>query len=237
MVLTIECTNCDETVERYASDIEGVENVFCSKQCHDEWQRTNAPTDDNAPGWKGGQKIVTCDWCGQEYSDYPSRIDRKDGTYCSQECYGKSREKSPDIDCHWCGDSVEGMPANFRRSERSFCSTECHSEWMSDYMSGPDGPRWRGGESYHPRNYGPNWDEQREKAIERDGHRCMLCDSTNDLVVHHKRPLRTFDRDKHRWWDRANDLRNLITLCRSCHSVVHSNREQYFPDYYNEGEI
>ena len=69
---------------------------------------------------------------------------------------------------------------------------------------------------------GPNWEEQRDRARERDGHRCRWCGAdevARPHHVHHIRPFREF-----RWlpgrndnYRLANELDNLITLCPSCH--------------------
>lgn len=64
--------------------------------------------------------------------------------------------------------------------------------------SGEDHPQWVGGSTY---NYGPNWSQQRQAAIERDNYQCVECGRTRekqielrgyDLYVHHKRPLTSF---------------------------------------------
>ncbi len=69
--------------------------------------------------------------------------------------------------------------------------------------------------SNDPNDYGPNWPGQRDKARARDGYRCQICGvaeqgRTHD--VHHKIPFRRFDS-----YQQANQLANLVTLCRSCH--------------------
>jgi len=234
VTIPIECDACGSDMEKYPSDV--TEHNFCSVECYNDWQRENRGGG-SEPGWKGGKKTATCEHCGTEYEDFPAKINRCEHTYCSRQCAGKGRMAERNVNCHQCGEVVDKPPRRTKRSERNFCSKECLSEWASEFHAGRNGPMWRGGESYHPRNYGPNWDEQRQKAIERAGHRCMMCDSTSDLVVHHKRPLRTFDRDKREWWETANSLDNLLTLCRSCHSIVHQNRKEYSPDYYDEGEV
>lgn len=66
-----------------------------------------------------------------------------------------------------------------------------------------------------PNAYGPNWPEQRQKARARDNYRCQVCgrpESGNSHDVHHKIPFRQFDS-----YREANQLGNLITLCRPCH--------------------
>ena len=44
--------------------------------------------------------------------------------------------------------------------------------------------------------------------LERDGHRCVRCDSTKDLRVHHR--VRVADGGPNALW-------NLVTLCDPCH--------------------
>ena len=60
------------------------------------------------------------------------------------------------------------------------------------------------------------WAEKREQALERDGHRCRLCNTYDNLQVHH----RTYQR-------RGNeDLDDLTTLCKSCHEHFHQKVDQ-----------
>jgi hypothetical protein len=69
--------------------------------------------------------------------------------------------------------------------------------------------------------YGPNWDEKREEAIERDDERCRECGMPrdehrdrfgHDLHVHHLVSLREVGD-----YSEANELENLKTLCAQCH--------------------
>lgn len=78
----------------------------------------------------------------------------------------------------------------------------------------------------HPDEYGPNWREQRSKALERDDYQCVVCGMTDGehtdaygagLHVHHIEPRRTFMEDGVLDYERANRLENLITLCATCH--------------------
>ena len=70
---------------------------------------------------------------------------------------------------------------------------------------------------------GPNWPAMRRLARERDGYRCRHCGAPEredpEHDVHHLRPFREFGyvpgaNDRYL---AANDLSNLITLCRGCH--------------------
>ena len=51
----------------------------------------------------------------------------------------------------------------------------------------------------------------REKCLEAKGEECVACDSTENIVAHHKDG------------DRSNDdLDNLVPLCASCHARLHA---------------
>lgn len=82
-------------------------------------------------------------------------------------------------------------------------------------------------------DYGPNWPEQRRRARERDGFNCRHCQAQETATgrehdVHHIVPFRNFGYapGENDAYLQANDLGNLITLCRSCHARVdHGPRE------------
>lgn len=59
------------------------------------------------------------------------------------------------------------------------------------------------------------WSKVRKAAIERDGNKCLKCGDTDRLEVHHKIPLSAGGGD---------ELSNLETLCKRCHSMVPKNR-------------
>lgn len=71
-----------------------------------------------------------------------------------------------------------------------------------------------------PNDYGPHWQEQRQKVLARDGHKCRMCGGTEIMLhVHHIRPFREFGyvRGQNDNDQQANEIDNLITLCPSCH--------------------
>jgi hypothetical protein len=59
----------------------------------------------------------------------------------------------------------------------------------------------------------PEWQERRLRIIERDGHRCQVCNSPDRLNVHHRDYTR-------RGYENDADL---TTLCQKCHQVFHEN--------------
>lgn len=186
-----------------------------------------------AHGEKIGKINLSCEYCGDEFSRYQSNI--KDGMrqFCSQSCMGrfnskhKLEENSPNwkggdvtLTCSHCG--VEYTRRRSEASESNYCSYECLYDSRSYTMSGENNPSWKGG--YEP-YYGPNWPGQRLKAIIRDQSRCQSCGKTpmengGGLSVHHIRRI-GFYKEKYEgaeWYKYANELSNLVTLCRSCHS-------------------
>jgi DEAD/DEAH box helicase domain-containing protein len=83
-----------------------------------------------------------------------------------------------------------------------------------------------------PNNYGPNWEQQRNGARARDGFRCVQCGKPEAASegrqhdVHHIIPFRTFGyvaglNENYRL---ANELDNLQTLCRACHTRAEAAR-------------
>lgn len=81
-----------------------------------------------------------------------------------------------------------------------------------------------------PNDYGPNWQQQRAAARARDGYRCTVCAAPERAGrqhdVHHKVAFRSFGyvpgvNENYRL---ANQLENLVTLCRACHQRVESGQ-------------
>ncbi len=79
-----------------------------------------------------------------------------------------------------------------------------------------------------PNEYGPNWQQQRKLALERDGRRCRMCGASEGVLhVHHVRPFREFNyipgANEH--YLAANELDNLTTLCPSCHRQAEAGQQ------------
>lgn len=97
-------------------------------------------------------------------------------------------------------------------------------EWRSPKeaaVRGEEHPDWDGG---HTLEYGGEWRERREEAIERDGEKCRRCGVTRkevretsgrDLHVHHIKKLKKFDDPSE-----GHRLENLLTVCQGCHAVL-----------------
>ncbi len=90
--------------------------------------------------------------------------------------------------------------------------------WLTLSDEFVDALRQKGIWNNDPNQYGPNWEQQKRLARQRDGYCCQLCglpESGKVHHVHHKIPFRLFSS-----FQEANQLDNLITLCASCHQKV-----------------
>jgi len=126
-----------------------------------------------------------------------------------------NREK---VKCDYCGKVFERVPS-FNKGEHLFCSSECRKKWEKekrDYAKEKH-PRWKGGHNEYMRKLHEalgDWEEEREKALERDRFRCQFCEVKENLHVHHIKPIRE---------NGSNYIGNLITLCRGCHASIEAS--------------
>jgi len=206
------CDNCGEFFERRDSRIRHDENMFCSRECNNNFVE---------------QVELECEYCGSVFSKPPSIA--KNRKYCSRSCTNKAKleadytgedhhfwkDNKVVLDCEQCGSQYQEY--NYRESRSRYCSKDCFYEGHGEEFSGENHPRYTGYGGY----YGSDWNEQREKVLERDNHRCRACGMTQEqhkqrysksLEVHHVVPLRKFDDPID-----ANSLGNLVTACMGCH--------------------
>ena len=60
-----------------------------------------------------------------------------------------------------------------------------------------------------------SYERLRQQILRRDGWRCQVCGTMENLQVHHQ---------QYRSHSGADIEANLITLCADCHSMVHQRR-------------
>lgn len=72
-MVAVQCAECDTIFDRYRSQIN--DNNFCSKSCYQQWQRD--------------RRVIVCDWCGDEYEEFPCNIEEDKKNFCSPDCQGK----------------------------------------------------------------------------------------------------------------------------------------------------
>lgn len=157
---------------------------------------------------------------------FPTPDPKKIRQTCSDACIGKLRSMTNkgrhrgkaigptvEIICEACGNSFLVFPC--RKETARFCCNKCRLKWFAHHQpTGENHPYWTGG----ARQYrGASWKKARSKARKRDNYTCQNCfkKPKSELVhVHHIIPFKKFGSKQH---IKANNLDNLICLCRSCH--------------------
>jgi len=69
------------------------------------------------------------------------------------------------------------------------------------------------------------WHLVRRKVMKRDGFKCRICQSTDNLIVHHVTYKHHFKEHKH--------LNELMTMCTSCHTEYHETVFDFSKDGMN----
>jgi len=222
----LTCSNCGCEFERANYLVEmfkgKFKNTFCSFDCKGEHQRK---TRDNKK-----RVTVTCSWCGNPHEKIISKV--TNNNYCCKECQYKHisylKRDRVETSCYTCGE-----PLSLKRcqiSERNFCSRECMGKQLSIEQRGENCHLWRGGISFKP--YSPEFNNRLKTIIrERDRFTCQLCGITEELVgqkldVHH------IDYDK-----TNNEVINLISLCKSCHSKTNFKRDDWINLFNSKNEV
>lgn len=111
----------------------------------------------------------------------------------------------PKVRCKKCMDIVERDSA-IKMGLSYFCSDEHRREYVYSRPKPTAKP-------------GPD-QATREFVLKRDNYCCSLCNIEYTLHIHHVR---------YRSEGGGHTADNLLTLCRKCHELVHSDKDQYQP--------
>jgi 5-methylcytosine-specific restriction endonuclease McrA len=239
------CQQCGKSFEAHPIDIKNGAR-FCSRECANSAQTLSIETRCLKCGKvfhlkpyqvKSGVKYcsrecyctakpwieVPCSMCGNLFSVSKSRYEKYGAKYCSNECRHKDRVKLITCLCPTCGKEFK-KPPSLLTGKSNYCSRLCAGKAHSQRTSGKNNYFYRGGTTGYR---GLNWKEQRQLAYTRDGGMCQNCGLTEAqslkkfrgrCQVHHIRPYRDYKYEYGKGcYLMANDLKNLITLCRSCH--------------------
>jgi len=154
-----------------------------------------------------------CQNCGDTFTARKARVDNGEAKYCSVGCYHGDRDSQGLIErtCETCGDKFTIKKTQLNHRPAKYCSFKCMGEGIGPDRLGSDHPNWKGGYGQY---YGPSWPKQRKRALERDGHKCVICGDEQLVHVHHVKRFGDFGVENH---EKANDLDNLICLCPSHH--------------------
>jgi len=177
--------------------------------------------------------ITNCQKCGKEIETTPERIKKGRGKFCSKKCLALSRPKGrqnplfgikrkeniikiirqkrngkkPTLGKHW------------KISENKRINMARKNHWIKN-----NNPSWIDGRS-RERGYNVDWKRGLRRSIrERDNYICQICKNPQGdeaLSIHH------IDYNKENC-----DPKNLITLCRGCHSKTNFNKEKWIEFFY-----
>lgn len=136
--------------------------------------------------------------------------------YCNAACQlaAKGEKKSAEVEarrqpkrCDHCGTAF--LAGKFSAFKQRYCSDDCRSKARNrqQYEIGASKSKIRNGYKYDFRRIKP-------QILERDGGKCVICGSAENVHVHH--------------WDNSggsaqvnNDPGNLGTMCVVCHYAIH----------------
>jgi hypothetical protein len=161
-----------------------------------------------------GKTEVCCQYCGDLFNIHDNKSDK--AKFCSEECQYESYRDRISVRCSNCGDEMEIKKYRERKYEDNFCDMSCHGEWVSENNTGEENPFWK--EQCFNIPYGPKYYENREKCLERYDYSCCLCDSEDDVQVHHIYPRRRAYEEFGEIPEWVNDLDNLVPLCVQHHN-------------------
>jgi 5-methylcytosine-specific restriction endonuclease McrA len=168
---------------------------------------------------------LICEQCGKEFSVIPSRLKWGRGKHCSRKCQylsNKVKLSKPEAKesktCIGCGKIFITRKCwlTSKKGGGKYCSRSCRDKFRIK----TNHPQYLNGTSSERR--GPNWHSQKRKALKRDRCICQQCDKVA-TDVHHILPFRFFGIT---YYLIANNLSNLVSLCKRCHRKSDSFMQQ-----------
>jgi len=165
-----------------------------------------------------------CPRCGKEY------LGRKGSKFCTNSCkmlgrtlskktrLAMSKSRSGSKNCNYNKKFSPKVLKNMSLAQIGKKHSEEHKEKISQAVRGENHPNWQGG--FSKKDYCLSFydEEYKQNIRDRDGNICLNCNTKHNngtkLDVHH------INYNK-----KDCTLKNLVTLCDSCHSRSNFNRE------------
>lgn len=212
---------CEYCGKEFHVDGRHKDKKYCSEECK-KLKNSKYECRINENGEKEYKNEYTCELCGKTYTNWnPRHYIRR---FCDN-CLSKHKQdlftNKITTTCGYCGKEIEVIPSRFYANKYCYCDVKCMAKHYSEIYSGENSPTWKGGINKH---YKGNWLHQARLCRERDNNCCQICGKTyeendnHNMDVHHIKKYRLFENPVE-----ANNLDNLISLCHSCHSFIHSN--------------
>lgn len=154
--------------------------------------------------------LINCIICNKEKDFRPALIRKGFGKYCSTKCMGIGQLGRPT----WNKGLKNVQPKYWLGKKRPdlIKTGSAKTMFKKGQMSGANNPTWKGGLTEINWTFRHKWiyRKWRLKVIERDGRKCIWCDSTQDLQVDHIKKFSDYP-------ELRLDMNNARTLCKECH--------------------
>jgi hypothetical protein len=145
-----------------------------------------------------------CPTCGKTFTVWKCYNDEnahRNQKYCSAKCANRIYNREM-IKCVVCG--KEYLVKHHQVNTSKSCSVKCRKIYVGLLLM-------KIAADNKTRLHRIAWKEIRNIILKRDGNQCTKCGKKEDLIVHHIVPWRKC---------REDSEKNLITLCRACHTVL-----------------
>lgn len=167
---------------------------------------------------RGPRKLVTlsCNRCDKTFRVKPHKASGPgQQKYCSRACADTLPKPMLSRTCVICAVIFQQRKKGTRGRTVKCCSRACANEYMRRFYWPSRRLPITGN---HRRLSRMDWRRTRERVLDRDGGRCVVCGGYHGLLAHHVIP-----------WIICHDdsETNLATICRSCHRGV-EDRWQVF---------
>jgi len=146
---------------------------------------------------------VVCETCGEGFFKHPCHMKRTKQSFCSKECMDIFTGGGKLLRCEICGKEVWRRRSKIKRNAHTYCSNECYvksfkktEETAKNMLSNRSYRRWR--------------------AALLKGASCILCDTRNNLELHHIESRQDCP-------EKVRDESNVCPMCATCHDIFHSN--------------
>ncbi len=138
----------------------------------------------------------------------------------------KGNRVKVEVKCYFCNKEFIRDESLLKKRKKHFCSHSCYAK----SMQGENSSFWKGGISFKP--YPLGWTQTFKEQIRyRDGYKCQICgcpevECKRKLDIHH------IDYIKENL-----AFKNLISLCRYCHTKTNNNRNHWKVYFQNKRRV
>jgi len=193
---------------------------FCGKECYLKWARRKMPKD---------KKCVICNAPLVSWK----QISRD---CCSDECFEKKthHEHFNDYICENCGKKFSRWKCHNASSKKHFCSHKCYTDYMTYHTNNDD---MSYGKFRSRLDKTKEMREWKQAVLNKYDNRCTICNSEEDIRVHHIIPVKTIIKSfkiekftldvmqKLAKTSLLNNINNGIVLCKHCHDLCHGKQD------------